>query len=156
MGISTYGRLAFGVVFDADYKFPWDSQRDGDIEDWWLYEVHGFKHSKVLFDEQGEYLNGVRPPEDDIRQYFAEIAEFLQEHPLPVQEVTLDSVGSVRLMLAVPGTVTIAYGDEPSQILTCALTAPPPGQQVKLLGFCLEYGLMYSRGPGWFLSASCS
>ena len=53
MGTSTDGRINYGILFEEDFQFPWDEDEkyDGDIEQWWMYKVHGYKNPIELFDE---------------------------------------------------------------------------------------------------------
>ena len=84
MGVSTNAQLCFGVLFDEDTEFPWDTEDyAGDIEEWWLTEVCGYQPSVALFDAQGEYLAGRRPSEEALSHYFAEKRAFAKAHPVP-------------------------------------------------------------------------
>ena len=49
VGTSTNGQLCYGTAFVEDFEFPWG---DGEIEYWWTYTVHGFKHSFELKDQR--------------------------------------------------------------------------------------------------------
>ena len=104
MGTSTNGQICYGVAFEDGYEFPWDADYDGDIDAWWIYEVHGFKHSVEIFDTAGCYLNGREPSPDEVSRYFKEIRDFSEAHPLPVKLVNYCSGDCPMYALAVPSS----------------------------------------------------
>jgi len=113
MGLSTNGEISYGVLFDEGYEFPWG---DKDIDDWWL-DVNGFKHSFEIFDEHGEYLNGVRPSDDVIDKWFEEKEDFKKTiPPLPVEMVNYCSGDYPMYILAIPGTVQTANRGYPTKV----------------------------------------
>lgn len=90
MGISTDGQICFGILLDDGIELPWDAEPyDGDIDEWWIREIHGFKPSVEIFDESGMYLNGVAPDQALIDQHFTEISAARTAHPLPVELVNV-------------------------------------------------------------------
>ena len=60
MGVSTNAILCFGISFDEDTIFPWGDGED-EMKEWWL-EVNGYQPPFELFDEHGDWLDGVEAP----------------------------------------------------------------------------------------------
>jgi len=102
MGVSTDGQLSFGIPFEEGYEFPWDSEKyEGDCEEWWLYEVCNYKNEVEIYDESGEYLNGVKPSEKDIDDFYKKKHSFKEANPVPVTIVTHCSDGCQMVIVAV-------------------------------------------------------
>src|SRR3990167_3268131 len=100
---STNGQICLGLVFEEDAEFPWDEHnRWDDIDDWWLSYVLKWLPTNELYDKDGEYIGGVRPPQESIDRYYKEKREFVEKAPkLPVKLVS----GHI---LAVPSTFRYA------------------------------------------------
>lgn len=152
MGVSTNGEISYGVAFDEGYEFPWDKDHDGDIDDWWIYGVHGFKHSFELFDSAGNYLNGRKPPEDEISRYFDEKREFAAAHPLPVELVNYCSGDYPMYVLAVPGVGIVARRGYPTEFAPEKLAVTENGRNA-FLKFCADHGIELPKEPEWLLTS---
>ena len=54
MGMSTDGEIHYGIKFDEDFVFPWNTDEfEYDIEEWWQ-EVGGFQPLFQLYDADGD------------------------------------------------------------------------------------------------------
>ena len=148
MGTSTNGQLCYGIVFEEGFEFPWGD----DIEDWWTYTIHGFKHSFELFDSAGNYLNGREPSRDECSRYWQERRDFEALHPLPVEVVNYCSGECPMYLLAVPGTVRVACRGYPEVIHPSALVVSNEGRD-GLIGFLNDHGIDIPSDPGWLLTS---
>ena len=152
MGTSTDGQICYGVAFDDGHEFPWDVEHEGDVDEWWIAGVHGFKHSFELFDETGNYLNNQKPPEAEISRYFAEKRAFAKTRPLPVELVNYCSGECPMYALAVPRTVMTARRGDPTSFDPAALTVTDAEREA-LLKFCADYEIELSGEPTWLLTS---
>ena len=80
MGVSTDAIICYGIPFKEGTEFPWE---DKEIEDWWL-EVCGYKEPFKIFTEEGEYIDGIKPLQSVMYEYFKHKREFLENNPLPI------------------------------------------------------------------------
>ena len=117
MGVSTDAILCYGIAFDEDTVFPWQTDdADWDILDWWR-DLLGFHHSFEMFDEQGEWIGGKEWPQEQQDAYYEEVSAFDREHPtLPVEVVEHGSDRTPMFILAVPSSVYLAKRGYPEQI----------------------------------------
>ena len=154
MTTSTDGQICFGLMFEEDTEFPWDdTERWDDIDDWWLSYVLKWLPPFELYDEDGEYIGGVKPPEEKIEQYHREkIAFELKAPPLPVQLVNYCSAQYPSYILAVPSTCRSASRGYPEAFHPSDLKVNPEEIDA-LLEFCREYGIEIDSEPTWYLSS---
>ena len=138
MSTSTNGQICYGIAFEQDAEFPWDER--GDIEDWWVYDVLGFKHSFELFDDNGNYINGVKPSEERPGEYFDERQEFWKNKPLPVEIVNYCSCDRPVYILAVPGTMFNNYRGDAVQFEPKLLRVDTEKKEA-FLDFCRKHGI---------------
>jgi len=151
MGTSTNGQLCYGVAFEEDFEFPWG---DGEIEDWWTYTVHGFKHSFELFDSDGNYLNGRKPPDGDVSRYFDERRAFDAEHRMPVVLVNYCSGDYPMYAVAVPSSERTATRGSPTAIDPASLVVSDD-ERAALLAFLADHRIEAPRMPAWLLTSYC-
>lgn len=151
VGVSTDGEICYGIKYEEGYEFPW-YEVDLDIEDWWIYEVHGFKHSVEIYDEHGEYINGTIPPVEQIHAYFNERDNFKKEHPLPVELVNYCSEEYPEYILAVPSSLKTASRGYPVEINPSGLVVSEE-EKAALVAFCNQYAPGGEDGPKWWLSS---
>ncbi len=161
MSFSTDGHICFGIRFEEGHEFPWDDERyNCDIEEWWR-SVRGFKPTKELFTENGEFIGGVEPPDSETNAYFDEMRAWHNAHPLPIELVNYCSGECEMFILAVPSSCKTAARGEPEMFEPCELTVTP--EEIKaLLDFCAEFGIKPDEDdeendgqPHWFLCGSC-
>lgn len=154
MGVSTDGEISYGIAFDEDYSFPWDDEQfEGDIDNWWL-DVNGYKPPFELYDEQGEYINGVIPSNEVIKEYFDHQRAFEKDMPaLPVELVNVCSNDYPMYILAVQGIGMIASRGYPKAFDPDSLVVTAD-QQNALREFCKAHGIdIEGNEPGWYLSS---
>lgn len=150
MGVSTDGQICFGIVFEEGTEFPWE----GDIEDWWLREVKKFRNTRELYNEDGGYLNGVVPTEDEIGDYYQERREFMKNNPCPVSLVNYCSGDYPTYILAVPSSVKVCSRGFPTKLRVEDFVVTEKQIQ-SLKDFCSEHGLQVGpdEEPAWWLSS---
>ena len=147
-------KIFYGVAFDEEAEFPWDTDEyDGDPELWW-FGVQDFEPTVELFMLEGDWIDGegVKAPQEKIDQYYRERREFKESHPpLPVERVAHSSHDWPMYILAVPGTVKWKLAGpgyplvfEPSDLVVSQ------AERQALLEFCEAYGFEFEGEPGWF------
>lgn len=152
MGVSTNGQICYGILFDEGTEFPW-TRDDNDIEHWWVYTVHGFKHSFEIYTEAGHYIGGQRPAQDVLDKYYGEKREFEKTMPkLPVELVNVCSCDYPQYILAALGTEKTAYRGRPVVFYPDELAAGEDERNT-LLNFCHTHDIPFEGEPRWYLSS---
>ena len=152
MTTSTDGQICFGILFEDGFEFPWDTDSwEGNVENWWL-DVNGYESPFVLFDAQGDWLDGIQPEEDKIGEYYTHRRVFQKEHPFPVKLVNVCSGEHPIYILAVPGTCKSASRGYPQEFDPSLLTITLL-QLDTLYRFCIEYEILASDIAKWWLSS---
>ena len=154
MSVSTNGQICYGLLCEDGTKFPWDAEKyAGDIETWWR-DVHDYRPSVELYDEDGEYLGGQEPSQAQLDTYFAEYHAWYKAHPLPVELVNYCSDDLPMFILAVPTTCLRCERGYPAQFEPSALTVDIAALG-RLEAFCDQYGIEYEIDSqlGWWLSS---
>jgi len=151
---STNGQICFGLVFEEDAEFPWDEHnRWDDIDDWWLSYVLKWLPSNELYDKDGEYIGGVKPPQESIDRYYKEKHDFVKKAPkLPIMLVNYQSGDYPAYILAVPSTFKSASRGYPEEFHPMGLKVTPH-EIGTLLEFCQKYDIEVSGEPQWYLSS---
>jgi len=150
MGVTTDGRICFGILFEEDYEFPWDAIDD--IEEWWL-EENNFSHSIEIYDETGNYKNGRVPSEEEVDIYWAEQNDFLVENPIPIELVNCCSCDCPIYILAIPRTVITASRGCP-EIFNPEKMKVSKQEVMELFDFCVEYlNIEEGTSANWYLSS---
>lgn len=160
MGVSTDGQMCFGILFDEDYQFPWDSDGwDGDYEDWWIKEVCQYEPPFKLYNEDGEYINGIKPAESKITEYFKHKRDFRKQYPIPVQLVNGCSANHPLYIIAVPSSIHTCSRGYPRAINTTDFQVNDK-DIVTLIDFCEkycsprnDYDKFPEMNPQWYLSS---
>ncbi len=139
MGISTDGQICFGIPFAEDYIFPWDNEKyGGDFEDWYLYEICGYKNPFELYDGKGDYVDGEKPSEDKISKYYDTRSNFCQAHPLPIEPVNYCSGDCPMYMVVILRTFKTNSRGSPCAFDPKELTITDEEKQ-DLVIFCEKY-----------------
>lgn len=149
MSQSTNGQIAFGIVYDEGTEFPW-SERD-DFDDWWLNDICNFKPSREIWDEAGNFINGVRPEQSVINAYFNEKDEFLENHVCLIEPLNVCSYEYPIYALIISSTKITASGGNPTVFEPDTLVVTDEEIQA-LKDFCETFNIPYSE-PSWFLSS---
>lgn len=150
MGQSTNAILCFGISLEEGYEPVWcDTEYDSDIDDWWC-TVNGYKRPFELYDNQGNYIyvNGIKPSEERIQEYFHHKRIWQKDHPLPIREVVHCSGDYPMYIIAVPGTVVVAHRGYPVEIDNHAVDSEA---FINFLSFCYKYNI-YGDVKWWLCS----
>lgn len=101
--------LCFGVRYPKGYEFPWDKpseRKNGKFYDhWWAFSVLRYKPEVELFDDSGNWINGVEPSKDVKEKYFNDLEKFLEENPPPFRPVNPFGCRTEGTVLAIPNQV---------------------------------------------------
>lgn len=112
MGSSASATIFYGVLFEPDYEFPWDTKYneetdeeegfDGDIEEWWR-NVNGYvPPSQIPWEEYRNYSRDDFYEKFKVKEYFQHIRDWEKANPLPVDVVPFGSYdGWTNIALAV-------------------------------------------------------
>ena len=154
MGVSTDGQICYGIRFEDEFQFPWDAEEwEGDIEAWWVEHVNGYRPPFRLYDEKGEYLNGVKPSKETLDAYFNPLWEFKKSHPVPVELVNACSGDYPVWILAAKGLTITANRGYPQSFEPSSLVATGK-KTVELIEFCEKYDIETGgEEPKWWLSS---
>ncbi len=127
MGVSTNAEISFGVIFNEGHEFPWSDEKHDGIDEWWL-NVSEYKNPFEIFNDEGGYIDGVRPPKEKIAEYFSVRNEWLKKNPIPFELVNYCSNGCEMFIVAIPGSVTTASRGYPVEFdLFTIVSEVPPG-----------------------------
>jgi hypothetical protein len=137
MGNNATSRIVYGIQFEEDYEFPW-SETDGDIEDWWVEKICGYKPPFEIFNEFGEFLNGIEPPEEKIDEYFEHKGLFQQQNPLPVAVENYCNYDQPMYIIALPKRFAWSEWGEPEIIEPSKLAITEEERQT-VIDFCGKY-----------------
>jgi len=155
MGTSTDGIIAFGVVCEEGYEFPWDMElpycENGEIEDWWLYIHDFFNTSDYPFTPEGEYKEGLGNNSPEITEWFKKKDAFLKEHPVPVEKENYCSDGCPMYALVIPGTAFRANRGYAAKFDVEELTKVTVKDIEEFKGFLDKYEVGYDTEPSWLL-----
>lgn len=152
MGVSTDAILCYGINYGDKIDFPWN-EVGKHYEDWYYEDVLGYKPPSEIYDESGEYINGVKPSQDKINEYYDHRRAFRKSHPMPFDVVTHCSDGYPERIIAVPGTVTTASRGYPETIVPSKLVEiENTCSWVEMLDFLKEHGVEVEQ-PQWILAS---
>lgn len=160
MGVSTDGQLCYGVPFPEGFEFPWEKYSE---EKWWR-KINGYKPPFMLYNEDGEYLSGVKPPEALVDQYYEHQNEWDKANPFPVEVVNYCSDDCPMYMLAVKESVKNNSRGYPEEINPAELTVTDEQKKVllnfienyikeKVDEYAEDYSDKLSLEPKWYLSS---
>jgi hypothetical protein len=160
MGSSVSGDICFGVMFDEGYSFSWSKRYGDDIEKWWM-TISSFKEPFKLYNDEGGFLNGVKPPDDLIDEYYKEVFAFKKDHPIPIVLVDYCCDEYSKYIVALPSSCRASSIGCPSVFNPSDLIVTD--DEIKILtDFCEKYCqpdseyLEYSDSPNfkpeWYLS----
>lgn len=157
MGVSTDGQICYGILFPEDFEFPWDDEKfGGDVRDWWLVHVMGYKEPFRAYSDDGESMPGI----DDakIREYFSHRSGFeMEKGPPLVQAVNVCSGSYPEWVVALRSTCLVANRGNPVSFNPESLHVSDTDRD-ELIRFCEEYipdpGDEYPElVPKWYLSS---
>jgi len=160
MGVSTDGQLSFGIAFEEEYCFPWDEEKwEGDIGDWWVCGICGYKPPFELYNSDGGYVNGERPPEEKLSEYYDHRSKFEANNPMPVNPVMHCSYDYPMYIIAVNGTESSNSRGYPTEVNPDSMVVTD--EQIRVLvDFCTkycqpqdEYTERPNMEPKWYLTS---
>lgn len=149
MGVSTDGRICFGLLFDEGYEFPWDESEMG-IEEWWR-DQYDWKPSLTIYDDDGNRLPNVT--EEQVRTYYQEFRDWDAAHPLPVKMINYCSGDYAMYILAIPSTVKSASRGEPVVLSPDLDFVIKPEERQAFLDFIQTHEIEAEALPAWYLSS---
>jgi hypothetical protein len=153
---STNGEISFGIMFEEGYEFPWDAEEwDGDVKDWWIRSVCGYTDPFDMYDENGNYIDGIEPKGSREHEYWDSYSKFSKEHPIPVELVNYCRGDCEMYILAVPGSAKTANRGFPVVFSPSDLTVTPE-QASALIDLCEKYCNSDDAPkfePRWYLSS---
>ena len=155
MSISSDAQISYGVLIEEEGMadmLPWIREGGEEFGSWWLRET-GFEHSFEIYDGKGDYVNGMKPPDNIINKYYEEEDLWMKDHPFPFEEVNYCSSDTPMYILAIPGTTLTASRGYPAMFNPTTSLFGMERQTQRLLDFCEKYNIKYTKGPGWFLSS---
>ncbi len=123
MGISSNAHIAFGVIFDEEFDFPWGGD---DFEEWYLENIA--KQEFKSYEERFRYL---------------------RENPIPVLLENYCSSEYPICLLAVRGTVQTALRGDPTIFDPSSLVADEKSLR-EFATACEAMGLEIEN-PSWVL-----
>jgi len=154
MGTSTDGQICYGVLIEEGTLLPWDNDEyDGDIEDWWIYGVLGFKHSFEIYDKDGNFIDGVQPSQEKLDAYYSERRKFEEQNEkLPVELVNCCSGDYPMWIIALPRTIINAKRGYPESFNPAQLKISNKEKEL-LFAFCKKFKIEMTDVPRWWLSS---
>ena len=145
MGQSTDASICYGIPFDEGTEFPWDDYDD--FDDWYLYEVLGYKPSIKLYDDDGEYINGVRPAQNLIDKVYDEKEVFIENNPkCPVELITHCHHEYPMYIIALRDTEQTANRGTVEEVNPLITHNPNI-----ITEFLQKYNIEYTQEPKWLL-----
>jgi hypothetical protein len=113
MGNDASATICLGIAIENGFEFPWQ----GDIDEWWIKEVCKYVPPFEIYTKDGNFINGKRPDEKVIEEYYDHKNKFEKEHPLPVT-IVRNGAGDYDsgIILAVNNTVQSNDWDTPVDI----------------------------------------
>lgn len=154
MDIIKAGQICFGIAFTEGIEFPWDRDGyNGNIDNWWVYSVLEFHPSFELYDIKGDFLEGMKPPQEKMDAYWQERYDFKkQTRPLPVQLINYCNSEYPHWILAIPSSIVVAYECEPVAFNPSGLKVTKKAKE-DLINFCRQHGIDFEEEPKWWLSS---
>lgn len=144
--------IAYGVPMEEESFFPWDNEDcEIDFDEWYAYNVQGFIPTKIVYDKQGEYLDGMT--EKDGSNYIKELYSFQKDNLNPFELHMHCSPTFPMYLLAIRGRDLSADRGYPQIVFPDALvtTSPPQEKTNLLMKFIEEYNLPACGEPNWYL-----
>jgi len=155
MGVSTNGQICYGILLVDEIELPWDDV-DNDIDKWWLYEVLNYKNPFEIFDQDGNWINGEKPPTTTVDEYYETQKEYRKLHGgLPITMINSCSEDYPQWIVAIGETAKKAFRGSPVIFEPSSLVNGFEKERANkiLVKFCNDYDLQYETEPAWYLSS---
>lgn len=150
MGIFAEGFICLGWKLESE--LPASCTGSFDFKKFWL-DAKGFSPSVQLFDEVGNFLNGVQPSAKEEEAYYAERDAFLDAHPVEVDLLNAGSGDDPVWILAIPTCTISVHPGSPKVIDPEGFVMPAYEAMQRIEKDLRDIGLTISPGPKWFLAS---
>jgi hypothetical protein len=108
MGRNVTAKIVYGYEL-GEVSLPWDTYS----EDPWWRKIKGFKPSVVIYDENDDYINGIRPPQELIDLYFKERKDWEKANPLPIEVINAGGGEFIYTVIALRSPIVRAEWGSP-------------------------------------------
>lgn len=151
MGVSTNGIIAWGIVFEEGYEFPWGCDGEDGLSEWWL-DVQEYKHPFEIYTDDGDYVDGVVDGDPRIDEYYQHYFDWEKANPCPVGLENVCSGDYPIYALVIPELTRECRRGFPSFFDPKELVVTEE-QKSSFLAFLKDCGIEYEDEPGWFLGS---
>lgn len=154
MGVSTDGIICYGMMFDEGDEFPWDAEPwNGDMNDWWR-DINGYKPPFEIYNAQGNYIDGVKPPQGKEDEYWEHRKNWDKQNPMPAIElVNYCSYDYSMYILASASTIKRCACGYPEKLeMPDCVTIDAEEHEQLLTDFCEKYGIE-TKEVWWYLAS---
>jgi len=154
MGVSTDGIIFCGWPLEEDAELPWDNEdnEDDGVEDCWR-RVSGYKPLFELWTPAGEYVGGVRPPEDRMSAYGDHQREWDKANPIPFEVENYCSAECPMYAITVPGAGATARRGYPTKIDASFMGSVDSVKVEGIRALLAEHGVELDGEPSWYLGS---
>lgn len=158
MGTTTNAYISFGIELEEGFEFPWE----GDIDDWWITEVHGYKPPFRLYTDEGNYLDEHLDSSWKFNPEYQHLIDSYYEHKrvftktlpkVPVELVDTCSCDYPMYIIAIPSTVTFATRGCPQKLNVDEDFKIDQDDLKAYTDFIKKYIPELDEEPSWFLSS---
>ena len=150
MGVDYTAYLVYGIAISDDIELPWSGEKhDGDEEDWWACEVHGYKPSVELYDEHGEYLPGTEGNQEMKDKFYQEWRDEKEAHPFPVDVRWTGTYDTPSFIITLPALKFESYWGSPEKVED--LTVLTKDDKI-IRAFVKKYIPEEKSEPAWYLT----
>ncbi len=150
MSVATDAQISVGLLLPEEQDVPWECEAyNYDYQEWWR-QINDYKPSRPIFDESGNWLNGMLADESIVNTYYAERDEWDKNNPCPFEPVNCCSESCPRWILAIPELTIIANRGYPKPLNKFSQLVPIQ-DVTALLDFAKKYD--FNGEWGWWLSS---
>lgn len=143
MGTSTDAIIAFGIVFEEYFEFPWSQDSDdlddvedfGDYTNWWQKE-NGYKNPYTYEDNPDEWIN--------------HSIEWDKKNPIPFQEENYCSDECPMYALVIPKSIIRASRGHPESLELSKFNVDEK-ELLNFMNFLKKYNIEITEQPKWLL-----
>lgn len=140
--------LGFGVVLAPDHPLPWAAY--GDLENWWVSEVCGFRPTTPLYTKAGDLVRA-DTSDEDMDRYVEEEERYMSTQPqLLLDCVPCGTEERPQYALLLMNTLLSATPGQPIRVNASDLRVKK-GSVETIMNFCTRFGLPVENEPCWLL-----
>ena len=149
MGDRAKAQICFGIAFEEDHEFPWDNYEC--IDDWWVYEVLKFKPTVQIYNDEGNWINGIEPDKKLVDDYYNEKSFVKNSRLIPIELVRHSHYANPMYIIALPGyTIEVDWGE--LEIINPESFCYDIIEKRVLIDFCKEFNIKFKEDPKWYLT----